>query len=127
MPLQTDDELTATDIAIAAVNTAVSALHQMRDELLVAPCAALLAEGNVRDELVNWVEANDVDILVVGSRGLGGALKRAVMGSVSSYAVQHAACAVLVVSAPTLKALVRMEEAEAAAAGPQQQGTTEAH
>jgi len=113
---QTDDELTATDIAIAAVNAAVSALHQMRDELLVAPCAALLAEGDIRDELVSWVEANDVDVLVVGSRGLGGVLKRAVMGSVSSYALQHAACAVLVVSAPTLKALSEAEESDAAAA-----------
>ena len=121
--LQTDDELTATDVAIAAVNAAVSALHQMRDELLVAPCAALLAEGNVRDELINWVETNDVDVLVVGSRGLGNALKRAVMGSVSSYCVQHAGCAVMVVSAPTLKALAAVEAVEAAGAPtPQQQG-----
>jgi nucleotide-binding universal stress UspA family protein len=125
---KTDDELTATDVAIAAVNASVAALHQMRDELLVAPCAALLAEGNVRDELVNWAESTDVDVLVVGSRGLGNALKRAVMGSVSSYAVQHAGCAVLVVSAPTLKALVHAEEAEAAAEPmPQQQETAEAH
>ena len=126
MRLQTDDELTATDNAIVAVNAAVSALHQVRDELLVAPCAALLAEGNVRDELVNWVETNDVDILVVGSRGLGGALKRAVMGSVSSYAVQHAACAVLIVSAPALKAISQAEEAEAAAAAMSQQEPAEA-
>ena len=111
-----DDELTATDEAIAAVNAAVAALHQMRDELLVAPCAVLLAEGNVRDELVNWVESNDVDVLVVGSRGLGGALKRAVMGSVSSYVVQHAPCAVFIVSAPTLKKLAQAEEVTAAAA-----------
>ena len=88
----------------------------MRDELHVAPCAVLLAEGNVRDELVNWVESNDVDVLVVGSRGLGGILKRAVMGSVSSYAVQHAPCAVFIVSAPTLKALSQAEEVTAAAA-----------
>jgi nucleotide-binding universal stress UspA family protein len=130
---KTDDELTATDVAIAAVNAAVAALHQMRDELLVAPCAALLAEGNVRDELVNFVESNDADVLVVGSRGLGNALKRAVMGSVSSYAVQHAGCAVLVVSAPTLKALAQAEAAEAEAADAtkqqqqQQQDTAEAH
>ena len=114
--MQTDDELTATDLAIAAVNAAVTALHQMHDELFVAPCAVLLDEGNVRNELISWVEGNDVDVLVVGSRGLGNALKRAVMGSVSSYAVQHADCAVLVVSAPTLKALAQAEEAEAAGA-----------
>ena len=88
----------------------------MHDELLVAPCAVLLAEGNVRDELVNWVESNDVDVLVVGSRGLGGTLKRAVMGSVSSYVVQHAPCAVFIVSAPMLKALSQAEKVTAAAA-----------
>ena len=112
---QTDDELTATDEAIAAVNAAVAALHQIGD-MRVAPCAVLLAEGNVRDELVNWVEANDVDVLVVGSRCLGGALKRAVMGSVSSYAVQHAPCAVFIVSAPALKALSQEAEVGTAAA-----------
>ena len=55
-------------------------------------------------------------MLVVGSRGLGNALKRAIMGSVSSYCVQHADCAVLVVSATTLKALAQAEEEEAAGA-----------
>jgi nucleotide-binding universal stress UspA family protein len=41
-----------------------------------------------------------VDVLVVGSRGRG-ALKRALLGSVSSYVVHHAKCPVLVVPSET--------------------------
>ena len=38
------------------------------------------------------------------------------MGSVSSYVVQHAPCAVFIVSAPMLKALSQAEKVTAAAA-----------
>ena len=105
------------DRAIVAMNAAVSALHEIREELAVAPSAELLAEGDVREALMDWVEAHSVDVLIVGSRGLGGVLKRAVLGSVSSYALQHAACAVLVVNAPTLKKLAAGAESEGEPAG----------
>lgn len=111
--IQTDDELEAIDLAIAAVQAALSALREARGELLAPPVAALLEEGSVRDALVDWAEANRADVLVCGSRGLGGTLKRAVLGSVSSYLMQHAPCAVLIVSAPVLKALVRDAQREA--------------
>jgi nucleotide-binding universal stress UspA family protein len=40
----------------------------------------------------------DADVVVVGSRGLG-AIRRALLGSVSTYVVNNAPCAVLVVRA----------------------------
>jgi hypothetical protein len=100
------------DRAIEAMNAALAALRAVRGELDAPAKAALLAEGDVREAVVEWVEASGADVLLVGSRGLGGALKRAVLGSVSTYAVQHAACAVLVVSAPVLKAMARAEQSE---------------
>jgi hypothetical protein len=109
---QTDDELEAVDRAIEAMNAALAALRAVRGELDAPAQVALLAEGDVREAVVQWVETSSADVLLVGSRGLGGALKRAVLGSVSTYAVQHAACAVLVVAAPVLKALARAEESE---------------
>jgi nucleotide-binding universal stress UspA family protein len=43
--------------------------------------------------------AHDAELIVVGRRGRG-AVKSLVLGSVSSYVVQHATCPVLVVQAP---------------------------
>ena len=53
------------------------------------------------DSLVHYAEANGVDLIVVGARGMG-AVKRALMsfiglGSVSDYVVGHAQCPVAVV------------------------------
>lgn len=51
------------------------------------------------DVLVHAAEAKDIDLLVVGARGLG-ALKRLVLGSVSERVLHHAPCSVLVVHGP---------------------------
>jgi nucleotide-binding universal stress UspA family protein len=48
------------------------------------------------DEIVKHAENEKVDLIVIGTRGLGG-FKRLLLGSVSSGVVTHAHCAVLVV------------------------------
>lgn len=45
------------------------------------------------------VADESVDLLIMGSRGLG-AVKRAVLGSVSDYCVANAECPVLIVRKP---------------------------
>jgi nucleotide-binding universal stress UspA family protein len=55
-----------------------------------------LAFGNPDKEIVALGERLDVGLVVVGSRGLGGA-RRALLGSVSDSVVRHAHCSVLVV------------------------------
>jgi nucleotide-binding universal stress UspA family protein len=57
---------------------------------------AHLAFGKPDQEIVRLSEELGADLVVVGSRGLGG-LRRALMGSVSDSVVQHARCSVLVV------------------------------
>jgi nucleotide-binding universal stress UspA family protein len=47
-------------------------------------------------EIVRLAEELDADLIVVGSRGLGG-IRRALMGSVSESVLHHAHCPVLVV------------------------------
>ena len=47
-------------------------------------------------EILDLADDLDADMIVVGSRGLGG-LRRALMGSVSGSVVRHAHCPVLVV------------------------------
>ena len=56
-----------------------------------------LVEGDPAESLVT--EAEDADLVVVGSRGRGG-LTSALLGSVSGHVVHHAGCPVVVVKAP---------------------------
>ncbi|KAJ3673238.1 hypothetical protein LUZ60_006612 [Juncus effusus] len=58
-----------------------------------------IVEGEPKDALCDAVEQLHVDLLVVGSRGLG-MVKRAFLGSVSDYVAHHAKCPVLIVKPP---------------------------
>ncbi len=49
------------------------------------------------DEIVSFAEKEKVDLIIIGSRGLGGAATRFFMGSVASKVVSHAPCSVYVV------------------------------
>ena len=57
---------------------------------------AHLRMGQVDLEIVALAEELGADLIVMGSRGLGG-VRRALMGSVSDSVVRHAHCPVLVV------------------------------
>ncbi len=57
-------------------------------------------EGQPADELVR--QAGDAELLVVGSRGLGG-FRSLLLGSVSQQCAHHAPCPVVIVPAPEEK------------------------
>ncbi|XP_027117480.1 universal stress protein PHOS34-like [Coffea arabica] len=59
-------------------------------------------EGDARNVLCEAVEKHHASILVLGSHGYG-AIKRAVLGSVSDYCVHHAHCTVMIVKKPKIK------------------------
>ncbi|CAL5352304.1 unnamed protein product [Camellia sinensis] len=59
-------------------------------------------EGDARNVLCEAVEKHHASILVVGSHGYG-AIKRAVLGSVSDYCAHHAHCSVMIVKKPRIK------------------------
>ncbi|KAL0691318.1 hypothetical protein Bca4012_090997 [Brassica carinata] len=59
----------------------------------------LVLEGEAKDMICQAVEQMHVDLLVVGSRGLG-KIKRAFIGSVSDYCAHHANCPILIVKPP---------------------------
>ncbi|XP_058762369.1 universal stress protein PHOS34-like isoform X2 [Vicia villosa] len=61
-----------------------------------------VVEGDARNVLCDTVEKYHASILVVGSHGYG-AIKRAVLGSVSDYCAHHAHCTVMIVKKPKTK------------------------
>nr|ABK22555.1 unknown [Picea sitchensis] len=58
-----------------------------------------MVEGDARNVLCEAVERHGADILAVGSHGYG-AIKRAVLGSVSDYCAHHAKCTVMIIKKP---------------------------
>src|SRR5690625_3503081 len=53
-------------------------------------------QRNSGQAIAEYASKNDIDLIIIGSRGLGG-VKGTVLGSVSNQVVQHAACHVFVV------------------------------
>lgn len=59
----------------------------------------LILKGEAKDMICHATEETQVDLLVIGSRGLG-MVKRALLGSVSDYCAHHAKCPILIVKPP---------------------------
>ena len=57
---------------------------------------ALKTVSSVAEAIITEAEKENEDLIVVGTRGLGG-FKKLVLGSVSSAVVAHATCSVMVV------------------------------
>ena len=62
----------------------------------VAAVESRVVVGRPGEQIVTAANDPEVDLVVVGARGLG-AFKRLLLGSVSEYVLHHAACPVLVV------------------------------
>lgn len=95
-PLTTADG--ADEIAEAARVEAHEELEQVRQTLLRAGVQGRLRliEGDARDVLDRVVAEECPDVVVLGARGASG-LAKLLLGSVSSYAVKHLSCPVLIV------------------------------
>lgn len=56
----------------------------------------ICTQGDPADEILKTADSNKVDLIVMGSRGLGG-FSRAFMGSVSTKVCNHARCSCITV------------------------------
>ncbi|KAJ0035917.1 hypothetical protein Pint_24514 [Pistacia integerrima] len=61
-------------------------------------------EGDPRDVITEAVDKHHADVLVLGSHGYG-AVKRAVLGSVSDYCAHHCSCSIMIVKKPKTQVL----------------------
>ncbi|CAJ1968630.1 unnamed protein product [Sphenostylis stenocarpa] len=80
----------------------VDSAKQLCIDKSVKDVTAEVVEGDPRNVLCDVVEKYHATILVVGSHGYG-AIKRAVLGSVSDYCAHHAHCTVMIVKKPKTK------------------------
>lgn len=51
---------------------------------------------SITESLISYAESHNVDLIIIGSRGLGG-FKKLLLGSVASGVSQHSKCPVLIV------------------------------
>jgi nucleotide-binding universal stress UspA family protein len=88
------DEDTLDAVRDRARGIADEAVARVAELAPAVECEAVVLEGQPAEALLGASE--DADLIVVGSRGLGG-FKRLVLGSISDQVVHHAHCPVLVV------------------------------
>ncbi|KAI9002930.1 hypothetical protein DFJ74DRAFT_695365 [Hyaloraphidium curvatum] len=62
-------------------------------------CKAIAMRGDPRDEITRKCAELSADTLIMGSRGMG-ALKRAMLGSVSDHVIHHVHCPTIIVKTP---------------------------
>lgn len=67
--------------------------HTLKE--LPNPTKATLLSGSPGQAIVQYASDNDVDLIVMGSRGLSG-VKEFFLGSVSHFVVQHSKCPVFI-------------------------------
>jgi len=60
------------------------------------PLEPVIVYGNTSEEILNFAEQNDIDVIVIGSSGAG-PVKRALLGSVSAKVAMDARCSVYIV------------------------------
>ncbi len=75
---------------------AVSEIKSKIETSKIPVKADVLLGMSVTDELLSYARLHQVDLIVMGSRGLGG-FKKLLLGSVASGVSQHSECPVLIV------------------------------
>jgi nucleotide-binding universal stress UspA family protein len=96
------------EISASAMDKLNESMKSRGEEVLAKAQAILKAGGasaktilsssiSAPDEIISFAEKEKTDLIIIGSRGLGGAATRFFMGSVALKVVNHAPCNVYVV------------------------------
>ena len=57
----------------------------------------IVVEGNPADKIIDYVDENLMDMVIIGSEGIGSALRRVFLGSVANRVLHHVKVPVLLV------------------------------
>jgi len=79
-----------------AATTGLLNLEAIADELEIPFKAKILESFSVTDALLSYAESHGIDLIIMGSRGMGG-FKKLLLGSVASGVTEHSKCPVLIV------------------------------
>jgi len=73
-------------------------LREIKDQLRLVPnkIKTLALEGDPGNTIIEYCQDNNIDLVVMGSRGLSG-IKELFLGSVSHHVVQKSSCPVMIV------------------------------
>ena len=63
----------------------------------ITPKSNIISAASAADEIIDVATTKKIDLIVIGSQGLGGASTRFFMGSVASKVVSYAPCSVYLV------------------------------
>ena len=96
------------EISAGAMDKLNESMKSRGEEVLGKAQGILTAEGvsaktilassiSAADDIISFAEKEKMDLIIIGSRGLGSAATRFIMGSVASKVVSHAPCNVYVV------------------------------
>lgn len=85
-----------SDMEKAAVKWIDKVMSLAKERGVEARPDVRVAPPSVAEEIVDYAARKKIDLIVIGTRGLG-SFKKLLVGSVSSGVVAHAPCAVLVV------------------------------
>ena len=96
------------EISASAMDKLNESMKSRGEEVLSGAQGILKAEGltaktiisssvSAADEIISFAEREKIDLVIMGSRGLGGAATRFFMGSVALKVVSHAPCSVYIV------------------------------
>lgn len=82
----------------ANLEVAREMMKEVEEKLRAVPnkTETFIIEGNPAQKIEEFAENNHADLIIMGSRGLGG-LKELFLGSVSHHVVQKAKCEVVIV------------------------------
>jgi len=79
-----------------SVAKSISKLEPKLNRAKIPFKTSVIDSVSIIESLVSYVESHDVDLVVIGSRGLG-SFKKLLLGSVASGVAQHSKCPVLIV------------------------------
>lgn len=79
-----------------AASNKILTLESKAEELGVKFKGVILKTYSVTDAILSYAESNAIDIIIVGSRGLGG-FKKLLLGSVASTISQYSKCPVMII------------------------------